>query len=74
MAKFSKVVVIETLVYKRLCRNDRVFLPVSGLKDIVRGDNLIVIDYGDGECDNIVTASFNGVIEIIEIRHRNSNG
>jgi len=69
-----EVTVVETLVYKRKCRNDRVFLPVSGVKEIIRGDNLIVIDYGDGECDNIVTASFNGVIKTIEIKAHNPNG
>ena len=68
--KNYEVTIVESLIYKRKCRNDLVFLPVSGIKEIVRGDNLIVIDFGDGTCDNIITVSYNGVIDIIEISPR----
>lgn len=62
-----QVTIEEDLVYKNRCRQDLIFLPVSGVKVITTGDNLIVMDFGDGECDNIITASFNGVIQTIEV-------
>lgn len=54
------VEILERLVYKRACWTSRVFIPVSGVKQITFGDNVAIIDYGDGECDNIVTVTING--------------
>jgi len=54
-----EVEIIERLVYKRGCRVGRVFIPVSGVKQITSGDDVAIIDYGDGECDNIVTVTIN---------------
>lgn len=52
--------VLEDLVYKRSCRNDRkVRRPVQGIKEITVGDRTCVIDYGDGECDNITSVRCN---------------
>lgn len=68
-----EVTVLETLVYKRNCREGRRFLPVSGAKEIKKGEDLITIDFGDGECDNIITITFNGRIETIEISPINSD-
>jgi len=65
--KDYQVTIEEDLVYKIRCRQDLTYLPVSGVKVITTGDNLIVMDFGDGECDNIITASFNGVIRTIEV-------
>jgi hypothetical protein len=62
-----QVTIEEDLVYKIRCRQVLTYLPVSGVKVITVGDNLIVMDFGDGECDNIITASFNGVIRTIEV-------
>jgi len=62
-----QVTIEEDLVYKIRCRQDLIYLPVSGVKVITTGDNIIVMDFGDGECDNIITASFNGVIRTIEV-------
>jgi len=62
-----EVTVLETLVYKRNCREDRRFLPVSGVKEINKGEDSLTIDFGDGECDNIITITFNGRIVTIEI-------
>ncbi|MEM7298140.1 MAG: hypothetical protein AAF391_07725 [Bacteroidota bacterium] len=58
-ASYSTVIT-ERLVYSRACRGSRVFIPVSGVKEITFGDNVMVVDYGDGECDNIVTVTING--------------
>lgn len=69
-----EVTVLETLIYKRNCREGRRFIPVAGVKEIKKGDDVIIIDFGDGECDNLVTINFNGRIETIEIStHRDKN-
>lgn len=52
--------ITERLVYKRGCRVERVFIPVAGVKEITAGENVAVIDFGDGSCDNEVTVSING--------------
>ncbi|MEQ9404429.1 MAG: hypothetical protein RIM99_12625 [Cyclobacteriaceae bacterium] len=52
--------ILEELVYKRACRAGRIFIPVSGIKQITWGDNVAVINYGDGDCDNVVTITLNG--------------
>ncbi|WP_421762890.1 hypothetical protein [Ekhidna sp.] len=55
-----EVEILEKLVFKRACRANRVFIPVSGIKQITFGDNVAVINYGDGDCDNEVTITLNG--------------
>ncbi|WP_425392352.1 hypothetical protein [Ekhidna sp.] len=55
-----EVEILEKLVFKRACRASGVFIPVSGIKQITFGDNVAVINYGDGDCDNEVTITLNG--------------
>ncbi len=55
-----EVEILETLVYKRACRAQRVFIPVSGIKQITHGEDVAVIDFGNGDCDNEVTITLNG--------------
>ncbi|WP_144017484.1 hypothetical protein [Ekhidna lutea] len=55
-----EVEILEKLVFKRSCRASRVFIPVSGIKQITFGDNVAVINFGDGDCDNEVTITING--------------
>ena len=50
------------LVYKNGC-----FGPVSGVVEITTNGSLQVFDYGNGECDNEVTVTANGVSETIEL-------
>lgn len=45
----------ESLIYRRPCALTGVFLPVSGVKVISLGEREITVDYGDSECDNIMT-------------------
>lgn len=52
--------ILQAIVYKRECRFGRVFIPVSGTKQITSGDNVAIINYGDGDCDNEVTITLNG--------------
>lgn len=53
--------ITDALVNKRLCAvTDRVFIPVQGAKLLIVGDREMLIDYGDGTCDRIVTVTVNG--------------
>ncbi|MEO9873099.1 hypothetical protein [Ekhidna sp.] len=52
--------IITRLVYKRACWSSGVFIPVSGIKQFTSGDNIAIVDYGDGTCDNEVTITING--------------
>lgn len=54
------VEIISRIIYKRACWSERVFIPVSGIKQYTSGDNVVVVDYGDGTCDNEVTITING--------------
>ncbi|WP_462248217.1 hypothetical protein [Ekhidna sp.] len=52
--------ILTRIVYKRACWSSGVFIPVSGIKQYTSGDNVAIIDYGDGTCDNEVTITING--------------
>lgn len=47
--------ILEPLVYDRACAAEGVIIPVKGKKLIKHGNRQIIVDYGDGRCDNIVT-------------------
>jgi len=68
------VLVVETLIYKNFCEGDKLKIPVSGVKEVIKGDRLYVIDFGDGECDTLVTITSNGETKTIELRRRHSDG
>lgn len=53
------VEILERLIYKRACWSSRVFIPVSGIKQYTSGENIAIVDYGDGTCDNEVTITIN---------------
>ena len=55
------------LLLKRSCWASRVFIPVSGFKEIEANGKTITVDYGDGECDRMVTITVDGVSRIIEV-------
>jgi len=54
--------ITSPLIYKNGC-----FWPVSGIVEISTNGSMQVFDYGDGECDNKVTVTTNGISEIIEL-------
>ncbi len=64
--------ITQELVYDRGCRLSGIFIPVSGVKVFTAGENVVTIDYGDGNCDNLVTVTRNGetVEKEINIRKR----
>lgn len=59
--------ILEDLVFSKSCRTH---VPVSGVKEMISGDNTVVMDFGDGACDNLVEVTTNGETETIEIEGR----
>ncbi len=68
--------ILSTLIYKRMCRREGVHVAVQGLKSITKGDSEVLIDFGDGECDNTVTVTKEGESQVVDLtdrkRERNS--
>lgn len=62
--------ITEDIVFQRSCWRAGVFVPVSGVKMFTVGENTAIIDYGDGECDNLATKTQDGVSEEIELSVR----
>jgi len=61
--------ITEALVYKRECEvGSRIFIAVAGEKVLTTENRLITINYGDGECDKLVTVTTNGESKEIEVR------
>lgn len=54
------VTILERIVFKRDCSRRKFFIPVAGVKEVVKGDVVAIVDYGDGECDNLYTVTVNG--------------
>lgn len=58
--------IVTPLEFWRSCGRE-IFLPVVGVKEITHGDQLIIIDFGDGTCDNTYIVSINGNTESISL-------
>lgn len=64
---FYKATIISTVIWKRACRIRGVCVPVQGLKLVEqRGHADVLLDFGDGECDALVTVTKNGESRVIE--------
>ena len=62
-----KATIISTIIWKRACRLRGVCVPVQGLKLIERRDHPdVLVDFGDGECDSLITITKNGESRVIE--------
>jgi len=62
-AKNYTMKITTALIYKNGC-----FYPVSGIVEInAEGEDLKVINYGDGVCDNLATVTVGGVTETVEL-------
>ncbi|MEQ9378256.1 MAG: hypothetical protein RIG68_23900 [Imperialibacter sp.] len=59
--------ITERLVFKRRCGAQGYFFPVSGVIETIAPGATIVIDYGDGECDNLAEVTINGETKTIEL-------
>lgn len=55
------------LLYKRVCWIFRIFIPISGMKQLESNGNTMVINYGDGVCDREVSVWSNGVSKTVEV-------
>lgn len=65
--------ITKALVYKRSCVASKVFIAVEGTKKFTSGDRTMSIDFGKGDCDNLVTVTVNGVSKDVEIKADGSN-
>ena len=62
-----KVTIISTIIWKRACRLQGVCIPVQGLKLVERREHPdVLLDFGDGQCDALVTITKNGESRVIE--------
>jgi len=62
-----EMAILEKLVYKRECVvTEGIRMAVDGVKQYSMNGKTLVIDFGDGECDRIITITVNGQV-------RNSN-
>lgn len=63
------MMITESLVFKRRCRfeGSRVFIPVSGIKEVNRGGQIYVVDFGNGTCDNIISVTHDGNTVVIDL-------
>jgi len=59
--KFEKTTIVPLMI-DRTCR-----WPLSGIVEITKGDEIMTIDYGTGECDNIALVTKDGESEEIEL-------
>ncbi len=71
-----EIEILSTLIYKRMCRREGVHIAVQGLKSVTKGDSEVLVDFGDGECDNMVTVTKDGESQVVDLtdrkRERNS--
>ncbi|MFZ6002000.1 MAG: hypothetical protein ACOYW3_15920 [Bacteroidota bacterium] len=64
-----EMTITKNLVYKRECAlSERVFIAVEGTKELVVNGKKIVIDYGTGTCDRLVTITVNGKSKEVRVR------
>lgn len=68
------ITILEDLLFKRGCWEERFVIAVSGVKEIVNGDSTMTIGYGDGTCDNEVTITVNGVTIVKTINPKGRRG
>ncbi|MDX2248081.1 MAG: hypothetical protein SF052_14945 [Bacteroidia bacterium] len=60
--------IISTLIFKRKCRLQGIHIPVQGIKEIKRtGKPDLLVDFGDGDCDHLVTLTKNGTSKVVDL-------
>lgn len=64
--------IISPIVFVSQCSKELIHnkgkIPISGLKKIQKGDQEMIVDFGDGKCDFIAEVSKNGINEIIDLK------
>lgn len=65
--KAYKMKILEPLVYKRGCP-----IAVKGVKQFINVENgkVITVNYGDGECDRVITITVEGNSRTVEVNKR----
>lgn len=59
--KSYQMKITSSLIYAKSCEiNGKAFIPVKGIKNLTVDSKQIIMDYGDGSCDNTVTVTVNG--------------
>lgn len=59
----------EALIYKRLCRRSRIFMPVAGTKMFSHSERgELEVNYGEGDCDTLVTLTVGEESREVDIR------
>ena len=59
--------ILSKMIYKRKCRMEGVHIAVQGLKSFTKGEENILIDFGDGACDNLITVTKDGESKVIDV-------
>lgn len=59
--------ITQDIVFKASCHIVKKFLPVSGEKVLTVGDRQITVNYGEGDCDNVITVTINGVSKEVTV-------
>jgi hypothetical protein len=68
--KYSTLVK-ENLIWKRECRGQKIGrIPVDGIMEIMLEDRVFTVDFGDGECDTIVTITSGDESQTIDLSDR----
>ena len=60
--------ITSPIIFKRNCMARRVFIPTAGEKIIITTNRTITINYGDGDCDNLVTLDIDGNSREVEFQ------
>lgn len=59
--KSYQMKITSSLIYSHACEiSSKVFIPVKGIKHLNVDGKDVIIDYGDGTCDNTITITING--------------
>lgn len=66
--KSYTMLIRETLVYRRACfLTDGIHMAVAGVKVFTVGNRKIIIDYGDGRCDRIITVTIGDMVREVNV-------
>ena len=59
--------ITEEIVFKAVCFSTSKFLPVAGEKLLTVDGKQVIVNYGQGECDNEISVTINGVTRVVTV-------
>jgi hypothetical protein len=59
--------ITSDIVFKAQCFATNKFLPVAGEKIISVDGKQIIVNYGQGDCDNVISVTINGVTRVVTV-------